>query len=580
MTPSRASISRTRWPLPIPPMAGLQDISPIVAARWVTSAVAAPQRAAAAAASQPACPPPITMTSKPVIARPCVFHVKQVLALHFADAEPARISGPARPPPRSARPPAPSPRPRCETAPPPARPRSRPPPGSAPARASRSRTPPDAAPASAPPARRTPSLRPRDRRSRREGRRSPRRSSPISQIRAAVRRAPACRRLRGRDLVRTISVGPIADASPSSAARRRATSVRSASLGPLPRPPDALPARPDRPCPEFPRYRPGSPDSRGDRSPTSIGSRVVPAKGEVIATSRPGDRVHQRRLADVRRAGDHHDEAGPQPLGRLRARERPVDPRDRAAAPPRGPTPPSGPPRPRRRKSRVAPRPSPSRREAAREWRRTPACSAPPAIRCACRRCASVSASTRSASPSASDRSILPFRNARQANSPGSASRNPGDTAKRPRQRRRDGPTAGHVHLGDLLAGKAPRRREPDHQRAVERRARRPDPSASARRAVRSGKDGARARAPRGPPRNSGPETRKTATAAFPDAARLGENRVLFVGEQSAARPPDRAAAARDARRAISRAACRRRTGRRSPRGRPASRAGNRDSRC
>ena len=31
MTPSSASISRTRWPLPRPPMAGLQDISPMVA---------------------------------------------------------------------------------------------------------------------------------------------------------------------------------------------------------------------------------------------------------------------------------------------------------------------------------------------------------------------------------------------------------------------------------------------------------------------------------------------------------------------------------------------------------------------
>src|SRR5262249_2130770 len=61
--PSSASISRTRWPLPKPPIAGLQDIAPIVANRWVISAVRAPMRAAAAAASQPACPPPITMTS-------------------------------------------------------------------------------------------------------------------------------------------------------------------------------------------------------------------------------------------------------------------------------------------------------------------------------------------------------------------------------------------------------------------------------------------------------------------------------------------------------------------------------------
>ena len=37
--PSSASISRTRWPLPSPPIAGLQDIAPMVANRWVTSAV-------------------------------------------------------------------------------------------------------------------------------------------------------------------------------------------------------------------------------------------------------------------------------------------------------------------------------------------------------------------------------------------------------------------------------------------------------------------------------------------------------------------------------------------------------------
>src|SRR3954470_7805317 len=86
--PSSASISRTRWPLPKPPIAGLQDISPMVSRRCVSSRVRAPSRAAAAAASQPACPPPITMTSKEVMtvrypppseaAR--LFHVKHSLA--------------------------------------------------------------------------------------------------------------------------------------------------------------------------------------------------------------------------------------------------------------------------------------------------------------------------------------------------------------------------------------------------------------------------------------------------------------------------------------------------------------------
>ena len=72
MRPSSASISRTRWPLPSPPMAGLQDISPMVAKVWVTRAVRAPMRAAAAAASQPAWPPPTTITSNvsSVISRP------------------------------------------------------------------------------------------------------------------------------------------------------------------------------------------------------------------------------------------------------------------------------------------------------------------------------------------------------------------------------------------------------------------------------------------------------------------------------------------------------------------------------
>ena len=70
MIPSRASISRTRCPFPRPPIAGLQDITPIPARSSVTRAVRDPIRAAACAASDPAWPPPITMTSK------VLFHVK------------------------------------------------------------------------------------------------------------------------------------------------------------------------------------------------------------------------------------------------------------------------------------------------------------------------------------------------------------------------------------------------------------------------------------------------------------------------------------------------------------------------
>jgi hypothetical protein len=63
MSPPSASTSRTRWPLPRPPMAGLQDMTPTAPARSVRRQARAPARAAAAAASQPAWPPPTTTTS-------------------------------------------------------------------------------------------------------------------------------------------------------------------------------------------------------------------------------------------------------------------------------------------------------------------------------------------------------------------------------------------------------------------------------------------------------------------------------------------------------------------------------------
>ena len=63
MRPSMASISRTRWPRPRPPIAGLHDITPMLSRLWVSNRVRAPRRALAAAASQPAWPPPITITS-------------------------------------------------------------------------------------------------------------------------------------------------------------------------------------------------------------------------------------------------------------------------------------------------------------------------------------------------------------------------------------------------------------------------------------------------------------------------------------------------------------------------------------
>ena len=64
MTPPSASISRTRWPFAIPPMAGLHDICAMRSAFIVYNAVFKPICAAACAASHPACPAPTTTTSK------------------------------------------------------------------------------------------------------------------------------------------------------------------------------------------------------------------------------------------------------------------------------------------------------------------------------------------------------------------------------------------------------------------------------------------------------------------------------------------------------------------------------------
>src|SRR6185503_18141213 len=63
MIPPSASISRTRCPFAIPPIAGLHDICPTRSRFNVISPVSAPRRAAADAASQPAWPAPITITS-------------------------------------------------------------------------------------------------------------------------------------------------------------------------------------------------------------------------------------------------------------------------------------------------------------------------------------------------------------------------------------------------------------------------------------------------------------------------------------------------------------------------------------
>src|SRR5712691_11825394 len=63
MSPPSASISRTRWPFAVPPIAGLHGMCATVSVERVQKPTCAPSRAAACAASQPAWPAPITMTS-------------------------------------------------------------------------------------------------------------------------------------------------------------------------------------------------------------------------------------------------------------------------------------------------------------------------------------------------------------------------------------------------------------------------------------------------------------------------------------------------------------------------------------
>ena len=63
ISPPRASSSRTRWPLPVPPMAGLQGMLPTASRLMVKTMVSSPRRAAARAASMPACPAPMTAIS-------------------------------------------------------------------------------------------------------------------------------------------------------------------------------------------------------------------------------------------------------------------------------------------------------------------------------------------------------------------------------------------------------------------------------------------------------------------------------------------------------------------------------------
>src|SRR6188768_1631139 len=64
ISPPSASISRTRWPFAVPPIAGLQGINATVSAESVQMPTRQPICAAAQAASHPACPAPTVTTSK------------------------------------------------------------------------------------------------------------------------------------------------------------------------------------------------------------------------------------------------------------------------------------------------------------------------------------------------------------------------------------------------------------------------------------------------------------------------------------------------------------------------------------
>ena len=90
INPPSASISATRWPLAVPPMAGLQGMCATVSGDSVQMATLRPRRAAAYAASHPACPAPITITSNfSAIVFATLYHrghrgkTEQVFPLHF-----------------------------------------------------------------------------------------------------------------------------------------------------------------------------------------------------------------------------------------------------------------------------------------------------------------------------------------------------------------------------------------------------------------------------------------------------------------------------------------------------------------
>ena len=92
ISPPSASISRTRWPFAVPPIAGLHGISATVSGESVQSPTRQPSRAAAHAASHPACPAPMTTTSKS-----CEQHASTFPTQNLAKIWRSRSSGVRRP---------------------------------------------------------------------------------------------------------------------------------------------------------------------------------------------------------------------------------------------------------------------------------------------------------------------------------------------------------------------------------------------------------------------------------------------------------------------------------------------------
>ena len=93
ISPPSASTSRTRWPLPVPPMAGLQGISASASRLSVKSSVLWPMRASASAASQPACPAPTTTASKVSKSRPPQFFLSMPRRSGPISFQPTRAAG-------------------------------------------------------------------------------------------------------------------------------------------------------------------------------------------------------------------------------------------------------------------------------------------------------------------------------------------------------------------------------------------------------------------------------------------------------------------------------------------------------